>query len=220
MFEKLNAGRRGGVRQVLSSGAVVLAAHVVIGVVAVWATLRPQVATGAESPPVLLPWPAEPARDRSPAVPNGVTDPLPPVLDLATDRPIGLPPIDRGGTFDPTQWLHPGVVVGSASGEEVGPLSSEVVDERPMLLAGPTPRYPEALRRAGVAGRVVLEVVVDTLGRVEPRSVSIVASPDPGFAAPARDYVLRALFRPAREHGRPVRVLVRLPIDFALTTAR
>src|SRR5216110_2392129 len=142
MFDKLNAGRRGGARQVLSSGAVVLAAHVVIGAVAVWATLRPQVATGAESPPVLLPWPAEPARDRSPAVPNGVTDPLPPVLDLATDSPIGLPPIDRGGTFDPTQWLHPGVVVGSASGEEAGPLSSEVVDERPMLLAGPTPRYP------------------------------------------------------------------------------
>src|SRR5207247_4311228 len=65
MFEKLNAGRRGGARQVLSSGAVVLAAHVVIGAVAVWATLRPQVATGAESPPVLLPWPAEPAHDRS-----------------------------------------------------------------------------------------------------------------------------------------------------------
>ena len=220
MFEKLNAGRRGGARQVLSSGAVVLAAHVVIGAVAVWATLRPQVATGAESPPVLLPWPAEPAHDRSPAVPNGVTDPLPPVLDLATDSPIGLPPIDRGGTFDPTQWLHPGVVVGSASGEEAGPLSSEVVDERPMLLAGPTPRYPAALRRAGVAGRVVLEVVVDTLGRVEPRSVSIVASPDPGFAVSARDYVLRALFRPARVHGRPVRVLVRLPIDFALTTVQ
>jgi len=29
----------------------------------------------------------------------------------------------------------------------------------------------------------------------------------------------RIEFRPAREHGRPVRVLVRLPIDFALTTA-
>src|SRR5256886_14761322 len=121
MFEKLNAGRRGGARQVLSSGAVVLAAHVVIGAVAVWATLRPQVATGAESPPVLLPWPAEPAHDRSPAVPNGVTDPLPPVLDLATDSPIGLPPIDRGGTVDPPQGLHPRVGVGSASREETGP---------------------------------------------------------------------------------------------------
>src|SRR2546430_16924951 len=98
MFEKLNAGRRGGARQVLSSGAVVLAAHVVIGAVAVWATLRPQVATGAESPPVLLPWPAEPAHDRSPAVPNGVTDPLPPVLDLADRKSVVLgKSVDLGG---------------------------------------------------------------------------------------------------------------------------
>src|SRR5437660_1536840 len=71
-----------------------------------------------------------------------------------------------------------------------------------------------------LAAHVVIGAVAATLGRVEPRSVSIVASPDPGFAVSARDYVLRALFRPARVHGRPVRVLVRLPIDFALTTVQ
>jgi hypothetical protein len=30
----------------------------------------------------------------------------------------------------------------------------------------------------------------------------------------------QALFRPARVHGRPVRVLVRLPIDFKLRQGR
>ena len=90
----------------------------------------------------------------------------------------------------------------------------------PLLLAGPTPRYPEALRRAGIAGRVIVETVVDTLGRAEPGSMVVVAAPHPGFVAPARDYVLRALFRPARVHGRAVRVLVRVPIDSAITTAR
>jgi len=219
MFEKLNPERRGGARRVLSSGALVLAAHVAIGAAAVWATLRPQVATGAEPPPLVLPWPAEPDQDQIPAAPGGMADPAP-VPDLPTDPPIGLPPIDRGARFDATQWLHPGVAVGSASREEAGPLSSDVVDELPLLLAGPTPRYPEALRRAGIAGRVIVETVVDTLGRAEPGSMVVVAAPHPGFVAPARDYVLRALFRPARVHGRAVRVLVRVPIDFAITTAR
>ena len=219
MFEKLNPERRGGARRVLSSGAMVLAAHVAIGAAAVWATLRPQVATGAELPPLVLPWPAEPDQDQIPPAPGGMADPAP-VPDLPTDPPIGLPPIDRGARFDATQWLHPGVAVGSASREEAGPLSSDVVDELPLLLAGPTPRYPEALRRAGIAGRVIVETVVDTLGRAEPGSMVVVAAPHPGFVAPARDYVLRALFRPARVHGRAVRVLVRVPIDFAITTAR
>src|SRR5207244_1635425 len=41
-----------------------------------------------------------------------------------------------------------------------------------------------------------------------------------GFDAPALDYVRRAVFRPGRVHGRPVRVLVRLPVDFRLTAGR
>ena len=48
MFEKISAGRLGGARQALSSGVLVLAAHGVIGAAAVWATLRPQVATGTD----------------------------------------------------------------------------------------------------------------------------------------------------------------------------
>ena len=220
MFEKISGGRLGGARQALSSGVLVLAAHGVIGAAAVWATLRPQVATGTEHPPLVLPWPAEPDHDRLPAAPDGMADPSSPVLDLPTESSIGLPPIDRGTPFDPTQWLHAGVVVGSASGKEAGPLSAASVDELPLLLAGPAPRYPEGLRRAGIEGRVVVETVVDTLGRAEPSSVVIVATPRPGFAAPARDYVMRAVFRPARVHGRAVRVLVRVPIDFAITTAR
>lgn len=85
-----------------------------------------------------------------------------------------------------------------------------------MLLSAPPPVYPEPLRRAGIEGRVVVETVVDTLGRAEPGSLVVVESPAPGFAAPARAYVLRALFRPARVHGRAVRVPVRVPIEFRL----
>ena len=50
----------------------------------------------------------------------------------------------------------------------------------------------------------------------EPPSVKVIQSPNPGFDQPAKNYVLRALFRPARVHGRAVRVLVNLPIDFKI----
>ncbi len=57
------------------------------------------------------------------------------------------------------------------------------------------------------------------LGRAEPGSL-VLQSSHPGFEGAARAYVLGALFRPGRTHGRAVRVLVRLPISFTLRPPR
>jgi hypothetical protein len=46
--------------------------------------------------------------------------------------------------------------------------------------------------------------------------VRIVKSPSAGFEQPTRDWVLKALFRPARIHGRAVRVFINLPVDYSL----
>src|SRR2546427_11068533 len=100
MFEKLSAGRLRGARQALSSGVLVLAAHGVIGAAAVWETLRPQVATGAEHLPLLLPWPAEPDRDRLPAGPGGTAGPRSPLTGPSPAQPSRAPPRRRGGPFD------------------------------------------------------------------------------------------------------------------------
>ncbi len=89
-----------------------------------------------------------------------------------------------------------------------------VVEERPEVLSGPAIQYPDLLRQAGVTGRVLVQAIIDKTGRAEPASVKVVQSPNPGFDQPAKNYVLGALFRPARVHGRAVRVLVNLPIDF------
>ncbi len=86
-----------------------------------------------------------------------------------------------------------------------------------MLLSSPPP-YPEVMRMAGIRGRVLLEAIVDTVGRVEPSSIRILASPSPGFDEPTRRWAASARFRPARLEGRAVRVLVNLPIDFATTS--
>ena len=90
------------------------------------------------------------------------------------------------------------------------------VDERPTVLSAPRLAYPDALRKVGTEARVLVQAVIDTMGRAEPGTVKVVQSPDPGFDRNAREYVLKVLFRPARIHGRPVRVLLQVPVEFRL----
>src|SRR2546426_216657 len=97
--------------------------------------------------------------------------------------------------------------------------SAPAVDDPPVLLAGPPLAYPDVLRRTGTVDTVVVQVVIDTLGRAEPGSL-VLQSSHAGFEAAARAYVLGAMFRPGRTHGRAVRVLVRLPIRFTLRPPR
>jgi protein TonB len=88
-------------------------------------------------------------------------------------------------------------------------------EEHAEVLSGPLPVYPDLLRQAGVRGRVVLEGVVDTTGRVLAQSISVVSATNPGFVAPARQALQATLFRPAMVGGKSVRMLVRIPYEFA-----
>ena len=101
------------------------------------------------------------------------------------------------------------------SGNDV--FMESIVEEKPSILSGPQLVYPDLLRQAGIQGRVIVQVIVDTTGRAEPNSIKVLQSPNPGFDQPAKNYVLKALYRPARVHGRAVRVLVNQPIDFKVT---
>jgi periplasmic protein TonB len=78
------------------------------------------------------------------------------------------------------------------------------------------PQYPERLRAAGVTGRVVVRLVVDTLGRVEPASVAIRESAHDLFAQAVRAVIPSLRFVPAEAGGRRVRMLVDLPFEFRL----
>ncbi|HYT63976.1 MAG TPA: energy transducer TonB [Gemmatimonadales bacterium] len=135
-----------------------------------------------------------------------------------TDIPTNIPPINLQEHFDPKDYTGTGVEGGIGTGlvpsDQV--FMESVVEERPEVLSGPSLQYPDLLRQAGVQGRVLVQAIIDTAGRAEPPSVKVIQSPNPGFDQPAKTYVLRALFRPARVHGRAVRVLVNLPIDFKI----
>ena len=134
--------------------------------------------------------------------------------------PTDIPPVDLQQRFDPKDYSGSGIEGGRANGIVVS--GSEVyaealVEERPELLSAPPPIYPQLLKQAGIQGRVILHAIVDTTGRVEPASVRIIKSPSQAFNQPTKDWVLKALFRPARLHGRGVRVFINLPVDYSLT---
>lgn len=137
--------------------------------------------------------------------------------------PTNIPAVSLQEHFDPKDFSGVGVEGGRADGLEPAPdqvFEESAVDELPRLLAAPRPEYPTLLRDAGITGRVLLQAVIDTTGRVDPASVKVVQSPNPGFDNSSRRWILQALFRPARIRGRAVRVLVNMPLDFSINGRR
>ncbi len=72
------------------------------------------------------------------------------------------------------------------------------MDELPRLLAGPPLQIPDSLREIGVEAVVVLEFVIDTTGRAEPASITVVESPHPALTDIAREAVLVSMYSPGR----------------------
>src|SRR6266571_2482845 len=90
------------------------------------------------------------------------------------------------------------------------------VQERPQLTSGPPLTYPAPLLLSRISGRVVVEAVIDTSGRVEDGTMRVIESSDARFNQAAKDYVRAARFRPARIAGRAVRVRLDMPVEFKL----
>jgi len=96
------------------------------------------------------------------------------------------------------------------------PLDARLVDEQPSMLAHPPLHYPEVLRQAGIEGRVLVEAVLDTLGRAEPSSLRVTESPNPLFDREALSVVAGSRYRPGRMDGHAVRVRIQVPVSFSI----
>lgn len=136
-----------------------------------------------------------------------------------TDIPTNIPPVNLQDRFDPRDFTGVGVEGGTASGlvpTADAVLSVDVVQEKPERLAGPQPVYPPLLMQAGIEGTVMVQAIIDTMGRVEPSSVKVTQTANPGFNESAKQTVLKSLFRPARVYGKAVRVLIQLPVTYTI----
>ena len=77
----------------------------------------------------------------------------------------------------------------------------------------PRPEYPPASRRKGEQGEVQLHVLINAQGRAE--QIEIIKSSDfSRLDEAARQAVMRAVFKPYLENGRPLAVFAIVPILF------
>jgi len=222
VFEHLiESKRKADKKKAFGLGFVSLVGHSILVLLAVIATITAGQAASDEIPDTMMVFLNQEEKKQ---------EEQPPVLEIPqlkgfqtvvapTDIPTNIPPINLQEHFDPKDYSGTGVEGGIGTG--IVPSSGDVymesvVEERPEVLSGPQLQYPDLLRQAAIQGRVLVQAIIDTSGRAEPQSVKVIQSPNPGFDQSARNYVLRALFRPARVHGRAVRVLINLPIDFKI----
>ena len=137
--------------------------------------------------------------------------------------PKDIPPVDLSAKpFDPKDFSGKGVEGGISAGIEggTGPVElgqvflTSQLDDPAQRISGPDPRYPPVLQSAGIAGSVDLQFIVDTTGHVEPNSLKVLAKTHDAFVEPAKEAVMKGVYKPARYKGEPVRQQVQQRISF------
>jgi len=109
------------------------------------------------------------------------------------------------------------VIRTTPSGPEIEVVPYFKVEVRPTPIFSPLPNYPELAKKAGIEGKAVVKMLVDTDGSI--MEVQIVKSSgnqmlDEAAVAAAR----KSKFTPARQRDKLVRVWVSRPFDFKLET--
>ena len=91
------------------------------------------------------------------------------------------------------------------------------VDTPASLIAGTaSPDYPDSLRKEGVPGRVVVELIVNVDGSLDDQSVTLVSSTHPLFTGAVQQALATAKFRVATLKSRLVRQVLLIPFVFRL----
>ena len=158
--------------------------------------------------------------------PDAIVSANPPPKGVQTvvaiqDIPKEIPPINLNERFDPKDFTGSGVQGGIAAGVVggSGPVTGETyleaqVDDPPDLISAGPRRYPPVLERAGIGGRVVAQFVVDTTGHPETNGFKVISTTNPAFNEPAREMIMKSVFRPGKVRGQAVRVQVQQAVSF------
>jgi protein TonB len=173
-------------------------------------TAAPQRRNTTPWPKEPLPWPKEPIPFDDVTLKFDERNATAPLGEIDPGRFLAADTLGRGGQ----SGRIGGEFVGPALGDH--PATIATVDKAAALTAPVRPRYPDQLRAAGVTGRVVVRLVVDATGRVEPGSVTVRESSHDLFTQAVRAVLPALQFAPAEAGGRKVRMLVDLPFEFRL----
>jgi len=175
--------------------------------------------------------PPPPPPEVKPVHPAIVTLAAPPPKGFQTvvapsDLPKEIPPVDLNERpLDPRDFTGQGTEGGVRDGVVggTGPVTADAIYEAATdvpgfqpaeVLSEPPPTYPRELASVGLAGRVALEFVIDTSGKVESGSVKVLESSHHAFEDAAVLATAGFRFRPARVNAHPVRQLTRQSVRF------
>jgi protein TonB len=219
---KANHHRSGG-------GAVAsVAAHTALIGLAIYATAQARVVTAPPAHEVHAFFISPARTPAAPLMASGIPSDatrrrllfVNPAINIAV-APVDIPLTTTGAADFARDPIGKGEAVGTGSTVSEGGYATfraDQVERQVSLISGSaSPRYPEALRMAGVEGKVVAQFVVDDEGRVEERTIKLVRSDNPLFDEAVRSALRRMLFAPAEIGGRKVRQLVEMPFVFALS---
>jgi protein TonB len=166
--------------------------------------------------------PKAPDQPAAPELPHGFKE-----IEALREIPLLIPP---PSTFNVRALDYRGVGVAGGSGEGYeepadtaeAPMPLAIVDRLPQLkdvgdlVTRMRALYPPIFRAAGIEGRAIVQLVVDTQGRVEPEGMTVISATHPEFGPPSMQLARMLRFEPARRNGRPVRVWVQLPVDWTI----
>lgn len=174
--------------------------------------------------------PPPPQEDQPPPPPDVVAAPPPPqgfqVLAAPVNIPDVIPEIDLNKALtNEADFSGKGVAGGVASGVVGGtaPVNTDqpyfdFQVEKPVaqIPGSGTPNYPDILRSSNVEGQVLAQFTVDTTGRVEIASFTVISSTHDLFTSAVRSALPRMRFLPAEIAGRKVKQRVQQPFVFNL----
>jgi protein TonB len=139
-----------------------------------------------------------------------------PVVKKAAPRPVPVEPPVRS---DPAERAI--AVAPPPASPPPAATPAPQVAASPKTISGveylqpPRPDYPPSSRRLGEEGKVMLRVLVNDKGRAEKADIQK-SSGFPQLDEAARQAVMRAIFKPYVEDGKPQAVFAIIPIRFQL----
>jgi len=92
------------------------------------------------------------------------------------------------------------------------------LDQRPEARFQPSPKYPLALKRAGIQGKAIVQFIVDTAGDV--RDAVVIHSTHREFEAPAIEAIMKSKFRPGKKGNAVVNTRLEQPVEFTLSVEK
>src|SRR6185437_14766325 len=178
------------------------------------------VQTKAPPPKPEPPKPPPPQTTVTPPPPKGFQ-----VLTAPINIPTKIPDVDLSkAVTNEADFSGKGVEGGVAKGVvggkgAVNPDQTyfEFQVEKPALAKedNPRPTYPSMLESAGVEGEVLVQFVIDTLGKADMNTFKVLKSSNDLFTQSIKNVLPRLRFYAAETGGRKVRELVQYPFSFA-----